>query len=130
MSEDIDTKDLKEDLKARKEEARRRHSFMEQVRSNWTLLASLAAAAFAIWNSYDGLRKEVARSTEKLSTLSTTVAALTASERTASERVVILETKAGEIERRIQTIEDWFRQTAPTPAGRRLDMPSPPAPKE
>lgn len=125
MSEDLDTEDLR-DAKARKAEAKRRHSFLEQVRSNWTLIAALVTAGVAVWNSYDGPRKEVARASDRLAELSVTVSSLSVSERNGAERVIILEVGQRDIDRRVQTIEGWLRQTAATPAGRRLDMPAPP----
>lgn len=125
MSEDLDTEDLRE-AKARKAEAKRRHSFLEQVRSNWTLIAALVTAGVAVWNSYDGLRKEVARASDRLAELSVTVSSLSVSERNGAERVIILEVGQRDLDRRVQTIEGWLRQTAATPAGRRLDMPAPP----
>jgi hypothetical protein len=124
MSDDlVTTEDLKATARA---EAKRRHSFLEQLRSNWALIGGMLAAATAVWNSYDGLRREVAKSTEQIARISSTVQTLSVSERTASERVIILEVGVRDLDRRTQTIESWLRQTAPTPAGRRLDMPSPP----
>ncbi len=126
MSEDLDTEDLR-DAKARKAADKKRHSFLEQVRSNWTLIAALVTAGVAVWNSYDGLRKEVARASDRLAELSVTVSSLSVSERNGAERVIILEVGHRDLDRRVQTIEGWLRQTAATPAGRRLDMPAPPA---
>lgn len=126
MSEDLDTEDLRI-TKERKAADKKRHSLLEQLRSNWALIGGMLAAATAVWNSYDGLRKEVAKSTEQIARISETVRVLSTSERTASERVIILEVGLKDLDRRTQTIESWFRQTAPTPAGRRLDMPSPAA---
>lgn len=127
MSKDLDTNDLKEDLKARHAEAKLRRSLLEQVRQNWLLLAFLGGSALSAWTSYSGLRDAVRDATKSIAILTSRVEELSTSERRVDGRVIALEVGQRDLDRRVQTIEGWLRQTAATPAGRRLDMPAPPA---
>lgn len=110
-------------------EERRRRGLLEQLRTNWALIASLMAASLGVWQSYDGLRREVAKATESLSSLRTTVERLSTSERTSGDRVLQLELRYEALRDRVKSLEDWAQRAASTPAGRRLEMP-PSAAKE
>ena len=106
-------------------EEKRRRSPLEQLRANWALIASLAAAAAGVWSSYDGLRKEVAKATDSISALQLTVERLSTSERTSGDRVLQLEIRFEAMRDRIKSLEDWAQRAAATPAGRRLEAPLP-----
>lgn len=110
-------------------EERRRRGLLEQIRANWALIASLLGASLGVWQSYDGLRREVAKATESLSSLRTTVERLSTSERTSGDRVLQLELRYEALRDRVKSLEDWAQRAASTPAGRRLEMP-PSAAKE
>lgn len=110
-------------------EERRRRGLLEQLRTNWALIASLMAASLGVWQSYDGLRREVAKATESLSSLRATVERLSTSERSSGDRVLQLELRYEALRDRVKSLEDWAQRAASTPAGRRLEMP-PSAAKE
>lgn len=123
-----------EDIVARvkaelREERKRPHGFLEQLRANWALLGSAAAIGLGVWQSYDGLRQEVAKATSSLTELKATVERLSVSERTGHDRVLQLELRYEAMRDRVKSLEDWAQRASATPAGRRLEAPSP-APKE
>lgn len=122
MSEDLDTHDIA-DAKARKAEAKKRHSFAEQMRSYWSIIVSLVLLGSGVWSSYDGLRKEVAKATESLSALNATIKRLSDSERTVDGRVLQLEIRREALVDRVKALEDWASVAGRTPALRRFNAP-------